>query len=321
MLSIGILSTASIVPRFIAAARDTDCCRVTAIASRKLETAQQTAEQFGIETVYGSYEALVDDPGIDAVYIATISSEHAFWAKRALEAGKHVLCEKPFALDPQQAEEIFGLARQKNLFVMEMQKAVFLPVMEELKKRIRNGELGGIRMAEFSSSFSSGYNAWFTDLSKGGDPWFSNAGYTVALLQYLFDCRVTRAEGSCTRSGGTAENQFSVTFSMENGLLAMCRSSTAVPLPNLAVLYGEKGTVEIPDFWKARRAVIRTEGREPEVLEYPCAHELVYEIEHAARCIRGGLTESPVMTREMTVGTARILSETSEGWKQAGLIG
>ena len=321
MLSVGVLSTASIVPRFIAAAQDSGCCRVAAIASRSEAAAQQMAERFGIAKAFGSYEALLAEPGVDAVYVANISSEHALWTKKALQAGRHVLCEKPFALEPRQAEESFALAREKGLFVMEMQKAVFLPVIAEIRRAVRQGDVGRIFAAEFSSSFSSGYNDWFTDLSRGGGPWFSNAGYTAALLQYLFDCPIERAEGLCTRSSGTAEDQFSVTFSMANGVLAACRSSTAVALPNTAILYGERGTVEIPEFWKARRAVIRADGKAPETLDYPCAHELIYEIRHAARCIAEGLTESPVMTVERTVGTVRILHEVSEGWKQAGLIG
>ena len=321
MIHVGILSTASIVPRFISAAQETKSCVVEAIASRRIEAAQKVAEEFGISKAYGSYDELLADSDIDTVYIAMISSDHAFWSKRALEAGKNVLCEKPFALNPQDVAEIFDLAKQKKLFVMEMQKAVFLPVMSEIKKRIQKGEPGPVRMASFSSSFSSGYNNWFMDLGKGGGPWFSNAGYTASLLQFLFDCDVKDVSGSCTRSELTAENQFETVMTTDTGILTSCRCSTLVPLPNLAVLYCDNGRIEIPDFWKARSAAVYINNQEPEVLGYPCKHELIYEIEHAAECISNGLTESPVMTGKISVSTADILFRMSQAWKSKGLIG
>ena len=321
MLSVGILSTASIVPRFIAAVRETDCVQIEAISSRKIESARNFADLYGISKAYGSHDELLSDPDVDAVYVAMISSEHAYWVLKALEAGKHVFCEKPMALNPDDVRMIFELARKKNLFVMEMQKAVFLPVMTEIKNIIKNNVLGNITMASFSSSFRSGYNSWFMDLSKGGGPWYSNAGYTVALLQYLFDCKVSDVSGLCTKSELTAENQFETSMSLENGLLASCRNSTTVPLPNEAILYGEKGRIEIPNFWKAGKAKLIVSGNDPVILDYPCDHELVYEVRHAAECIRNGLIESPVMTEEMSTSTAGILYKMSRFWQDSGLIG
>lgn len=321
MLRFGIFSTASIVPRFIAAVQDTEGCCVTALASRNLDKAKEKAAAWGVERAYGSYEELLSDPEVDAVYVALISSEHGRWARRALEAGKHVLCEKPFTIDPQEAADLFALAREKGLFVMEAQKAVFLPVMAEIKRRIAAGELGRIRMADFSSSFGAGYNSWFLDLAKGGGPMYSNAGYAVALLQYLFDCPAVKMEGLCTKSSMTAEDQFSAAVLMENGIIGTLKTSVAVPLQNAAYLYGEKGYVEIPDFWKARRAVLHITGKADEILEYPCEHELCYEIRHMADCLAAGLLQSPVMTESVTVNTARLLHGLSEDWQSAGLIG
>ncbi|MDO4939363.1 MAG: Gfo/Idh/MocA family oxidoreductase [Lachnospiraceae bacterium] len=321
MLSIGILSTASIVPRFIAAVQETDCCKIEAIASRHIEPAQKLANQYRIPKAYGSYDELLADSDINTVYVAMISSEHASWSKKALEAGKQVLCEKPMALNPDDVRDIFDLAKEKNLFVMEMQKAVFLPVFSEIKDLIRNGAIGKVTMASFSSSFSTGYNSWFTDLAKGGGPWYSNAGYTVALLQYLFDCKVSDVSGLCTKSILSAENQFETAMTMENGLLASCRNSTLTILPNEAVLYGERGRIEIPNFWKARKANLIIQGNDPVTLNYPCEHELIYEVLHAYACIRNGIKESPIMTADMSISTAGILYKMSRQWQDSGFIG
>ena len=168
-LRIGILSTASIVPRLIGAVRaaegasSLEGCTVSAVASRSLENARRKAELWNIPMAFGSYEELIHSGEADIIYIATINSEHYRYARLALEAGRHVLCEKPFTLDAAQARELFALAREKGLFLMEMQKCVFLPVIQRLKGLIRAGEFGRIVMADFSSSFSSTYNSWLFD--------------------------------------------------------------------------------------------------------------------------------------------------------------
>lgn len=320
-LRIGILSTASIVPRFIGAVRAADAAlskklpsqktirlTVAAIASRDLSKAQEKADLWKIPKAYGSYEELLCSPETDAVYIAAINSEHAHLTRLALQAGKHVFCEKPFALDASKARELFALARQKKLFLMEMQKVVFLPVMQELKRRIQNGELGTIRMADFSSSFDPGYNGWFFDAQKGGGPLYGNAGYSLQLMQYLLDCHPDRYTGLSTQSPSGVEDQFSVVFHMENGTLFTNKTSTAANTVHTGYLYGEKGYAEIPEYWKARKAIVHFPDREDLVLSYPCDYELMYEILHAADCIRRGLLVSPVMTEEVTVRTIETLS-------------
>ena len=205
-LRIGILSTASIVPRLIGAVRaaedasSLEGCTVSAVASRSLENARRKAELWNIPMAFGSYEELIHSGEADIIYIATINSEHYRYARLALEAGRHVLCEKPFTLDAAQARELFALAREKELFLMEMQKCVFLPVIQRLKGLIRAGEFGRIVMADFSSSFSSSYNSWLFDAEKGGGPLYSNASYSLHLMQYLLDCYAAEWTGLCSPS-------------------------------------------------------------------------------------------------------------------------
>ena len=313
-LRIGILSTASIVPRFIKAVQATDTCEAVALASRSLAKAQEKAALWKVPRAYGSYEELLCSPDIDAVYVAMINSEHYSYARMALEHGKHVVCEKPVTLTPEDAHSLFALAREKGLFIMEMQKCVFLPVMQELKRLIQEGALGKIRMADFSSSFDATYNAWMFDPEKGGGPLYGNAIYSTELMQYLFDCNITQWSGLCTRSQHSAEDQFATSMIMENGILFTNRTSTSVTTLHCAYLYGEKGYMEIPDYWKARKAILHFPGQEPTVLEYPCEHELIYEVLHAEECIRKGLSESPVMTEEMTTSAIRVLNEIARDW-------
>ena len=135
-LRFGILSTSSVAPRFIGGL---DACgggTVQAIASRTIEKASEFAAKYNIPKAYGSYEELVSDPDIDVVYVAMVNSLHYTWVKQSLLAGKNVICEKPFTLDAKEAAELFDLAAEKGLFLVEAQKSVFLPVMNEIRKLI-----------------------------------------------------------------------------------------------------------------------------------------------------------------------------------------
>ena len=313
-LRIGILSTASIVPRFVGAAGTVDDCVVTAIASRNLEKAAEKARIWRIPQAFGSYEELIASDLVDIVYIATINSEHARYARLALEHGKHVFCEKPFALKPSEIRDCFALAREKGLFVMEMQKCVFLPVVQELKKRIQAGEFGRITIADFSSSFEASYNGWMFDPAMGGGPLYGNAGYSLQLMQFLFDSFVTEQTGLCTRGDSPVENQFAAVMRMENGLIFTNKTSTLSETLHTGFLYGEKGYVELPDYWKTRQAILHFPGQDPVVLDYPCDFELRYELVHALGCIRAGLTESPVMTEEMSVRAIKTLDALHRSW-------
>lgn len=314
MYKIGILSTASIVPRFLNASRQLDNCKVTSIASRSLEKASEKAGLWNIEKAYGSYEELIASD-VDIVYVAMINSEHYRYAKLALENGKHVFCEKPMTLSEENSRELFALAQARGLFIMEMQKTLFLPVIKKVKEIIDCGKLGKIRMADFSSSFKSNYNTWMNDPDKGGGAFYNNLIYSVELMQYLKGCGFTDFGGlSCKSETGVAD-QFSVSMLMEDGTLAANKTSTLVDTCHFAYIYGEKGHVEIPEYWKARKAAVYYDDGSREELDYPCDYELVYEIEHALGCIEKGLTESPVVTGKLTIDSIRFINEISDSWK------
>lgn len=316
-LRIGILSTSSIVPRFINAAKTLDGCEVTSLASRNLAKAEEKARLWGVPKAYGSYEDLICSEDIDIVYVAMINSEHSRYTQLALEHGKHVFCEKPFAMTEEEARRLFSLARKKGLFVMEMQKTLFLPAVQKAKELLNSGSFGKIHMANFSSSFDPGYNDWLFDPEKGGGTLFSSGIYSVELMQYLFDSPVKAWSGLCTRAWeDSAEDQFSASFLLENGLLFTSRNSTRVTFDHSAFFYGEKGCIELPEYWKARKIILHYKGQEPVIFEYPCNYELVYEIRHAKDCIRSKITESPVMTEELTAGSIRALEGLKRLWNQ-----
>ena len=313
-MNIGILSTSSIAPRFIAAVREEGSFQITALSSRTLEKAEEKAKAWQIPKAYGSHAELLQDPDVDIVYISAVNSAHYTWAKAALLAGKHVICEKPCTTMEKQTRELFALAKERKLFLMEAQKMIFLPAVLAAKETIDSGKLGRICIAEFNHSFYGSYNNWMYDEAAGGGPLLSSGIYVMELLQFLFGCNVAEIRGICTKHPGTnVEEQYVISGRMENGVLFSMKNSTVSIMKNTAVIYAEKGSLELPEYWKARKLIVSCEDGTRE-REYPCQHELVYEVKHIAECFRNGLLESPVVTGEFSANAIATLETIKENW-------
>lgn len=309
-LRYGILSTSSIAPRFIAGVRHANAGQILALSSRTLDKAQEKAALWEIPRAYGSHAELLADPDVDIVYISTVNSQHYPWAKAALEAGKHVICEKPCTTSSAQTKELFALAGEKGRFFMEAEKMLFLPVLEEVRRRLP--ELGTIHMAEMGHSFSASYNTWMFDPTVGGGPLLSSGIYAVQLLLWLFG-PIANISGVASKENGV-EWQYVLSGSTQSGVLFNAKNSTRAVLDNTARIFGSNGYVEIPEYWKARKAVFHISGKDAQTVEFPCEHELSYEAAHIANCIAAGMIVSPVVTEEISVGGIAALETVKSNW-------
>ena len=312
-LKYGILSTSSIAPRFIAAVREAKAGQIVALSSRSSEKAQEKASLWQIPKAYGSHKELLEDPDVNVVYISTVNTQHYPWAKAALLAGKHVVCEKPCTTSRAQTEELFALAREKGLFFMEAEKMLFLPTILEVRRRIEEGALGKICMAELSHSFPASYNGWMFDESAGGGPLLSSGIYAVQLIRWLFG-PILRIQGTKSALDTGVEWQYVLTGETEQGVLFSAKNSTRAILDNTAKLYGSAGWVEIPEYWKARKAIFHWADGTVETVEYPCEHELIYEAEHIAQCLEKGLLTSPVVTPQITLDGIEAIERIKRNW-------
>lgn len=309
-LRYGILSTSSIAPRFVAAVRACGKGEIVALSSRTLEKAKEKAADWGIPKAYGSHEELLVDKDVNIIYISNVNTAHYPWARAALFAGKHVICEKPCTTTEAQTKELYALAREKGLFFMEAQKMLFLPAVLAVKERL--GDLGQITMAELSHSFAASYNGWMFDEKAGGGPLLSSGIYAVQLMAWLFG-KITDIRGTASKLDTGVEWQYILTGKTETGVLFSAKNSTTATLDNTCRIFGERGWVELPSYWKARKAIFHIDGKE-EVLEFPCAHELMYEAAHIADCMEKGLLNSPVITEEISVEGIRAIEKVKSSW-------
>lgn len=312
-LRYGILSTSSIAPRFIAAVRAAQAGSIAAVSSRSYEKAAEKANLWGIPKAYGSHDALLSDPEINIVCISTVNAQHYPWARAALEHGKHVICEKPCTTSASQTQELYTLAREKELFFMEAEKMLFLPAIRAVQQCIREGFLGQIGMAELSHSFPAAYNNWMFDPEAGGGPLLSSGIYAVHLLLWLFG-PLASIHGERRSMPNGVEWQYILTGATESGVQFCAKNSTEAILDNTARIFGSKGWVEIPEYWKARKVIFHRLGEEPELLEFPCEHELVYEAQHICDCLNKGFLSSPVVTAELSVAGIAALEKVKKTW-------
>lgn len=143
----GILATGTIAKKFASTVEQmgAEGERLDAVGSRHLESAQAFAQQYGIPRCYDSYEALAADPEVEAIYIATPNTLHYENCKLCLEKGKHVLCEKPFTISPEQAQQLYRLAEEKHLFLMEAFWIWLLPLYDRLREILAAGTIGELK--------------------------------------------------------------------------------------------------------------------------------------------------------------------------------
>ena len=308
-LRYGILSTSSIAPRFIAAVRACSKGEIVAVSSRSLSKAQEKAAQWEIPTAYGSHEQLLQDEKVNIVYISNVNAQHYPWAKAALLAGKHVICEKPCTTTSAQTAELYDLAKEKGLFFMEAQKMLFLPAVLEAKKRL--ADLGKVTMMALSHSFPGSYNGWMFDKEAGGGPLLSSGIYAVQLIHWLFGA-ITQISGTASMEKGV-EWQYVLTGETETGVLFSAKNSTRAVLDNTCRIFGERGYLELPNYWKAQKVIFHIDGKE-ETIEFPCQYELSYEAEHIADCLNKGLLNSPVITKELSLSGIEAIEKVKAQW-------
>lgn len=306
MIRYGILSTAQVVPRFVAGVKESKGGIVTAIASRGLEKAQKMAEELTIPHAFGSYEALCQSDEVDIVYIAVYNKGHYEAAKLALMNNKHVLLEKPFTMTLAQAEELFALAEERQLFLMEAQKALFLPITQQVKAAIQQGKIGKVRWLNSVTAYPNiDHVTWFRDLSAGGGVLRGAGTYPLEYMQHLLDA-VPEAQGTLYFPEGQSDAQAQLTLAFPEGVIGTIFLTVELDLTKQMIIYGEKGKIVIPDYWKTDHAEIQYEDGKTERLHGEQISEFVFEVEHVNQCLEQGLLQSPVVTKALTLKTVAI---------------
>ena len=288
-----------------------------AVGSRTAQRRQELAGKFNIPRQYDSYEELVADPDVDVIYVATPHSMHHGHCIMALESGKAVLCEKPFTINLREAAEVVAIARQRDLFLMEAMWTRYLPIIREVKRIVKSGEIGDLTMlvADFGGRSSLPLKGRIGDPLLGGGALLDLGVYPVSLASYFFEAAPTRIETLAHLQDGI-DIRGAMLFGYGEGQIAIAYSSVSDNTPQEAILTGSKGQIRIPrPFWLNNRCLVSVDGKEPRTVEAELitngfAHEAL-EVNH---CLRLGLKESPDMTLSETLDIMGTLDTIRSQW-------
>lgn len=316
----GILGCAAIAKnRVIPGLLKADNACLYAVASRGQEKLAEFSELFPIEKTYEAYEELLADSKVDAVYIPLPNTLHCQWVKKAADAGKHILCEKPLAMNETQAREMFQYCRERGVLLMEAFAYRHAPLVQKVKQTADAGTIGKIKYVE------AHLTDVLTDMGNirmqrelGGGAFYDMACYDISVISYLLGKMPVQAKALAEIDdtyGVDVSNTFLLKY--EDGTQAAGYSSLNSYARGYYALVGEKGRIEVPCNFNCRNIckftvtvngiVDNVEIKDEECTEYTvlCPDNYMLEIAQFSRCVLG--EESPYITEEETVGNARIL--------------
>lgn len=307
----GVLGTGWIAEQFCGALHPHTSQRVAAVGSRSPESAQRAAARLGAESAYGSYAELVAAPEVDVVYVATPHPMHVDNALLAIEAGKHVLVEKPFAVNAEQGRRLAEAAEAADVFCAEAMWTVFLPKFDVIRQLLDDGALGELTtvVADMGEWFDPGHRIF--DSALAGGAMLDLGTYPVTLATWAFgDATLQTVTGAGTRSGSGVMGQFSAGLDFGGGRLASLSASIEADLPTRATIAGSRGRLDIDrHFYRPGSfTLVRRDGSQERYTEEAVAHAgLFHEALEVARCIGEGLTQTPLRPLAATVDTLSVM--------------
>ncbi len=302
----GILSTARINELVLAAARASDRVEVLAVASRDLARARDYAAANGIERAYGAYQELLEDPDLDAVYVSLPNDMHVEWSIRALEAGKHVLCEKPLTTDPAEAERAFDAAERAGRILMEAFMWRHHPLVARARELVDGGAIGGLRLirAAFGFPADPAGDARLLTGPEGGS--LLDVGCYCVHASRFFAGEPVRVSAAQVVNDAGMDVRFAATLVHPGDVLSVFDSALDLPVREELELVGDAGHLVLHDPWHAIAPAIelRRDGSSERVDVEP-ADSYRLELENVAAAIAGAA--EPLLDRDDAVAQARAL--------------
>lgn len=310
----GVLGTAGIAKGCtIPGMQQAENCRLYAIAGRNLQKAESFKEEFGFEKAYGSYEALLADPEVEAVYIPLPNEMHYDWTLKALKAGKHVLCEKPLAPTVSQIKQMFQVAKESNVLLMEAFAYLHSPLIAAVKQEIDSGSIGDILYME-SAFITSDYNVSNIRMRKEtfGGATYDLGCYNTSQILWMLGEEPESVQAVanfselgvdvCTTGLLTFPSGAKATFQC-----AMVLETEADRRIDRFQIHGTKGEIRSDVQFNQNGELSYTirSGEETVVKTVSVRQNYALEVEQLGRCITAG--EKPHVSEEFTLMNARVL--------------
>jgi len=313
----GIVGTGRIAQFFARGLSILPDAQLVAVGSRTKDAADKFAGMFSIPRRHPSYADLANDPEVDAVYIATPHNLHKENTIMCLRAGKAVICEKPFAINTREAEEMIRVARETGRFLMEAMWTRFLPVLVKVRELLAQGAIGEVRMVEADFGFRTDFNpkGRLFDPELGGGGLLDVGIYPISLAWMIFG--KPKHITSTAHLGQTGvDEQMAVLLSYDQGQIAICSAATRTNTVQEAYIYGTDGYIKLhSQWWKGERLTMAQSGKDLQVIDLPLeGNGYNYEAAEVMRCVRAGKLESDTISLDETLAIMGTLDQIRAQW-------
>ena len=289
----GLISTAKIgLNAHLPASHQSKYSQIVSISSRDATKVQSIAKKHGVSRWYGSYEEQLADPAIDAVINPLPNSMHCEWTIKAAEAGKHILCEKPFAISVEECQRMIDAANANNVLLIEAFTHRWNPHLRTARRLITEGIIGPVATLDSSLCFSAEpkNNVRFSTELGGGALWDVGC-YAVYATRFVLSSEPVRVCGIAYDSGNWGvDTTFSGTMGFESGAIAQVTGSLEQPFRCQLSADGPKGRIEIPDMFNdSGPIIIKTkDGQQKQVISTPAPYRFVVQLDEFSECILTG---------------------------------
>lgn len=311
-LRFGIAGCGEIAERFAKALNRSDGAQLIACAARDRARAEAFAETYGAKKAFGDYQSLIEDPKVQAVYIATVHTTHAKVAQACIRAGKAVICEKPFFINGEEAAETIALARQEKVLVMEGFWTRCVPAYLKVKEWIREGRIGAVKLIRAAFCFGLPYNEetknhrlWNPEVAGGA---LLDAGvYPYQYVTGIMEGKPDEIKYTVETGPTGVDATTAMILKYNSGTIAECLTSIVGWTDQSAMIGGTDGYIKQYHFLGSRKCELYDgEGHLLDAFEDPVDEGFLHEIEHFVELYRAGQTESPAIPLDGTLDFATV---------------
>lgn len=316
----GIIAPGRIAHRFAQGFESVEDGHLFAVASRNTERATRFAKQYDIPNVMADYDEIICHPDIDVIYIANPHRYHHETVKQCLLAGKAVLCEKPLTVTAKQSIELFELAKEQNVFLMEAVWSRFLPCWTQVKQWLNDDLIGDIQLlrSTFGCQPPKDETDRLFDINLAGGALLDTGIYNIALSEFVLGRQPDRIQSAVLVGETGIDERCSVTLDYGD-ITSQFTCSFLSCLDNQFQIVGDKGTIVVDgDFWDARSATLTTNVGEVLKCNKPQrASGFEYQVDEVHRCLKSGQITSANMRPDVTIANMKIMDQILE---EAGVI-
>jgi predicted dehydrogenase len=316
----GVIGPGNIANTFAKAIASSQKGKITAVASRSQERAAEFTHTYQIEKKYSDYEKMLADPQIDIIYIATPHSFHYQQAKLCLEAGKHVLVEKPCTVNAQQMQKLVALAQSKNLLLQEALWSRFMPCLSQLRQQLNEGIIGDIQyiQSEIGFAFQNRRASRLHKAELAGGALLDLGIYSITVSQFLLKEHPDKVDAMGQLTDQQVDGHVLANMHYASGRYAQFTCSMSSQTSNTMRIVGTEGYVNLPAcFWDTDRAFIYRDDQLIQNIDVPHpVNGFEYQIEESMRCIEQNMLCSELMSHDDSI---KVMSVMDDIRKQIGV--